>query len=173
MGDRSLDAAVALLEDLADRVPGRMELSTDALGAYPEAVDIVFGPTVDHAMLEKRYRGERVVAHVIHGPGRMNPERVSTSLVERQNLTMRMSIRRFARRTNAFSRNVENHAHAVALHYMHYNFCRTHETLRVTPVMEAGVTDHFWDVPDLVRVIDNATPAPGPRGPYRRRESSN
>ena len=167
VGNRNLDDAVALMEDLAGRLTHRPEITTDAHGAYPQAIDIVFAHDVDHAMLIKEFRADGMTQQAIHGRGKV--ERPSTSLVERQNLTMRMSMRRFALQTNAFSRNAQNHAHAVALHYMHYNFCRTHETLRVTPAMEAGVTDHFWNVSDVVELIEELTPKPGPRGPYRRR----
>ena len=97
--------------------------------------------------------------------GNPDPRHVSTSYVERQNLTMRMSMRRFTGLTNAFSKKLENHAHAVALHIFHYNFCRLHQTLRVTPAMEAKVTDRLWEIADIVRLIDEATLPPGPRGP--------
>ena len=99
---------------------------------------------------------------------RADPKHVSTSFAERQNLTLRMSPRRFTRLTNAFSKKLENHALSVALHYMHYNFCRIHKTLRVTPAMAAGVLDHVWSVADIVSMIDAAEPAPGKRGPYKK-----
>ena len=100
-----------------------------------------------------------------------NPDRnlISTSYVERQNLTMRMSLRRFTRLTNAFSKKIENHAHAVALHFMHYNFCRLHQTLKITPAMAAGVTDKLWEMSDIVKLVDEAVPKLGPRGPYKKR----
>ncbi len=104
--------------------------------------------------------------------GNPDPAAVSTSCVERNNLTMRMSIRRFTRLTNAFSKKIENHAYSVALHFMHYNFCRIHSSLRVTPAMEAGVTKRLWDVEDIVRLIDEAAPKPGPRGPYKKKISN-
>jgi hypothetical protein len=94
---------------------------------------------------------------------------VSTSYVERQNLTMRMSIRRFTRLTNAFSKKLENHSLSVALHYMHYNFCRIHKSLRVTPAMAAGVTDRVWDMNDLADLVEAAEAPPGKRGPYKMR----
>jgi hypothetical protein len=101
-----------------------------------------------------------------------NPDKrhVSTSYVERSNLTLRMGCRRFTRLTNAFSKKVENHAHAVALHMMFYNFCRIHKTLRVTLAMAAGVTDKLWSMEGIVAMIDKAQPAPGPRGPYKKRQ---
>src|SRR6266571_40802 len=101
--------------------------------------------------------------------GNPDPNHVSTSYAERQNLTMRMSIRRFTRLTNAFSKKLENHALSIALHYMHYNFCRIHKTLRITPAMAAGVTDRLWDVADIVALVEAAEPAPAKRGPYRKR----
>ena len=96
---------------------------------------------------------------------------VSTSYVERQNLTMRMSIRRFTRLTNAFSKKLENHALSVALHYMHYNFARIHKTLRMSPAMAAGVTDKLWSIEDIAVMVDAAAPKPGRRGPYKKREA--
>ena len=99
--------------------------------------------------------------------GNPDPAHVSTSYAERQNLTMRMSIRRFTRLTNAFSKKIENHALSVALHYMHYNFCRIHKTLRVTPAMAAGVTDKLWAIADIVALVEAAEPAPVKRGPYK------
>ena len=97
---------------------------------------------------------------------------VSTSYAERQNLTLRMQARRFTRLTNAFSKRLENHALAVALHYMHYNFCRIHKTLRVTPVMAAGVTDRLWTVADIAALVEAAEPPAGKRGPYKKREAT-
>ena len=94
---------------------------------------------------------------------------ISTSHVERQNLTMRMSMRRFTRLTNAFSKKVQNHAHAIALHFMHYNFCRLHQTLKVTPAMAAGITDKLWEMVDIVKLIEEAAPKSKPRGPYKKR----
>lgn len=99
--------------------------------------------------------------------GKPDPDHISTSFVERQNLTMRMSMRRFTRLTNAFSKKVENHAYAVALHYMHCNFCRIHQTLRCTPAMEAGLSDHVWSLEEIAALIPE--PTFGPRGPYKKR----
>src|ERR1700690_2173758 len=99
--------------------------------------------------------------------GRPDPQHISTSFVERQNLTIRMSIRRFTRLTNAFSKKVENHAYQVALHFMHYNFCRIHKTLRVTPAMEAGIADHVWSIEEITALLP--TPTFGPRGSYKKR----
>jgi hypothetical protein len=99
--------------------------------------------------------------------GNPDPKHISTSFSERQNLTMRMNMRRFTRLTNAFSKKIENHALSVALHYMYYNFVRIHKTLRVTPAMAAGVTDHAWDMNDLAAMVEATAPPPKPRGPYK------
>lgn len=167
VGNRDTETASIFMEDLASRFNHRVQLTTDGHRAYLEAVDGAFGADIDYVMLIKLYgeitpEGERkyspaecigVKTHVISG----NPERkhISTSYVERQNLTMRMSMRRFTRLTNGFSKKVENHAYHVALHYMHYNFCRIHKTLRVTPAMAAGVTDHLWRIEEIVALLDS------------------
>lgn len=186
IGDRSGMTAIDLMDDLRARLAHRVQLTTDGHVAYFEAVEGAFGGDVDYAQLIKLYGGatgrdnERryspaecvgIRRRVVEG----SPDRrhISTSYVERQNLTMRMSMRRFTRLTNAFSKKVENHAHAVALHTWWYNFGRLHQTIRVTPAMEAGVTNQLWEMADLVRLIDDATPPPGPRGPYRKRGNSN
>ena len=101
--------------------------------------------------------------------GSPDPKHISTSYVERQNLTMRMSMRRFTRLTNGFSKKVENHALSVALHYMHYNFCRIHKSLRITPAMAAAVTDRVWTIADIVAIIEAEEPAPKKRGPYKKK----
>ena len=185
IGDRSGMTAIDLMDDLRARLAHRVQLTTDGHAAYFEAVEGAFGGDVDYAQLiklygvtgkedERRYSPAECIGtrtKVVEG----NPDRrhISTSYVERQNLTMRMSMRRFTRLTNAFSKKIENHAHAVALHIMHYNFCRLHQTIKVTPAMEAGVTNQLWEIRDIVRLIDEATPPPGPRGPYRKRGNSN
>ena len=152
--------------------------------AYLEAVEGAFGSDVDFAQLIKLY-GPTITA-----PGRYSPAEcigakkqrvmgspdiahVSTSYVERQNLTMRMSMRRFTRLTNAFSKKLDNHIHALALYFAFYNFCRIHKTLRVTPAMAAGITDRLWSLEDVVAKIDAMAPAPMARGPYRKRSNSN
>jgi hypothetical protein len=135
-----------------------------------EAIEGTFGGDVDYAMLvklygesseaEKRYRpAECIGIRKTRIEGNPDPNHVSTSFAERQNLTLRMSSRRFTRLANAFSKKLENHALSVALHYMHYNFCRIHKTLRITPAMAAGVTDHVWSVADVVSMIEAAEPA--------------
>ena len=184
IGDRSGMTAIDLMDDLRRRLAHRVQLTTDGHAAYFEAVEGAFGGDVDYAQLiklygasgkedERRYSPAECIGirqKVVEG----NPDRkhISTSYVERQNLTMRMSMRRFTRLTNAFSKKLENHAHAVALHMWWYNFGRLHQTLRVTPAMEARVTDRLWEIGDLVRLIDEATPPPGPRGPYRKRRTN-
>lgn len=169
LGPRDLATAYDLMHDLAERITNRVQLTTDGLKVYMEAVESAFMGDVDYAMLskvygsdpaaEKRYSPAKILSSTTEViTGRPNPKHISTSFVERQNLTMRMSIRRFTRLTNAFSKKLENHAAAVALHYMHYNFCRVHQTLRVTPAMEAGLTDRVWSLADVVALLD-AEPA--------------
>jgi hypothetical protein len=142
-----------------------VQITTDGHRPYLEAVEGAFGADVDYAVLQKIY-GQSPEAEKRYSPAECigvqerviegNPDRahISTSFAERQNLTMRMSIRRFTRLTNAFSKKLENHAHSVALHYMHYNFARIHKTLRVTPAMAAGVTNRLWNVGDIVDVLE-------------------
>jgi IS1 family transposase len=160
-GKRDMINAKAFLADLSSRLRNRIQLSSDALAAYPESVHNAFGDDVDYAQIVKAYEEEAA------GSGRYSPprvisvektpvigepleERVSTSYVERQNLSIRMSNRRMTRLTNAFSKKLENHKAAMALHFANYNLCRVHRTLRVTPAMAAGVTDRVWDVEDLI-----------------------
>ncbi|HYW33697.1 MAG TPA: IS1 family transposase, partial [Candidatus Bathyarchaeia archaeon] len=165
VGDRSGETAKAFVSDLAARLAGRVQVTTDGHKAYLEAIDAAFGIDVDYAVLEKIYASpaegqKRYSPPVCVGAkrneivGRPDQDHVSTSFVERQNLTMRMSMRRFTRLTNAFSKKVENHAYAISLHYMHYNFVRQHKTLRVSPAMAAGVSDRLWSVSDIVDVVD-------------------
>ena len=150
------------IDDLAERIPRRIELVTDGLPAYLEAVDMAFGELVDYAQLVKQYGSDqergpenRYSPYKVTGverrrvKGQPDLERITTSNVERANLTMRMSMRRFTRLTNGFSKKVENHAAMVALHFMHYNFARVHKTLRVTPAMESGLCDHVWSLEEI------------------------
>lgn len=168
VGPRDLATAYDLMHDLSERIVNRVQLTTDGFKVYMEAVESAFMGDIDYAMLqkvygsdpaaEKRYSPAKIVSmstEVITGTP--NPKHISTSYVERQNLTMRMSIRRFTRLTNAFSKKLENHAAAVALHYMHYNFCRVHQTLRVTPAMQAGLTTRVWDIAEIVALLDADT----------------
>lgn len=164
VGDRSGATATEFVCDLSRRLANRVQITTDGHRAYLEAVEAGFGADVDYAQLIKLY-GEvphpagRYSPASIQGTktfcctGNPDPQHISTSYVERQNLTMRMSMRRFTRLTNAFSKKVENHAHAVSLHYMHYNFVRIHRSLRVTPAMAAGVTDRLWSMEDIAALV--------------------
>lgn len=184
VGERNTDYAEAFIYDIEERLAGRCQLTSDGLSLYREAVDLVFGPhRIDFAMLEKQYGTDKNAPRGRYSPAVCtgakkkpvfgNPDRakINTSYVERQNLTMRMAMRRFTRLTNAFSKKLENHAHAVALHFMFYNFCRIHKTLRVTPAMAAGLTDRLWDVEDIVALVDAAEPKSRKRGPYKKKTS--
>jgi IS1 family transposase len=163
---RDAGSAWDFVQDVASRLRGgRVQITTDGHRPYLEAVEGAFGMDVDYAMLVKIYgvdpQGERSYSppvclgcKVEKISGDPDPKHISTSYVERQNLTMRMSMRRFTRLTNAFSKKVENHAAAVALYFMWYNFGRVHQTLRVTPAMEAGVGDHVWTVAEIVGLLD-------------------
>lgn len=167
IGNRDATTACEFIDDLASRLSNRVQLTADGHKPYLEAVEKAFGNDVDFAQLIKLY-GDTVEGQKRYSPAACvgtkksvvvgNPDMccVSTSYVERQNLTMRMSIRRFTRLTNAFSKKIENHALSVALHYMHYNFCRIHKTLRVTPAMAAGVSDHVWSINEIVSLVEQA-----------------
>ena len=145
------------MEDCATRIKNRVQITTDGHKAYLEAVENAFGADIDYAQLQKIY-GASAENETRYSPARCigcdmkvvsgnpDPKHVSTSFVERQNLSMRMSIRRFTRLTNAFSKKIENHAAAVAIWFMYYNFCRVHQTLRVTPAMESGISNHVWTI---------------------------
>ena len=186
VGDRSAATAREFMFDLADRLASRVQLTTDGHGAYLKAVADAFSGDVDYAMLIKQYgdptgtKGhERKYSPAectgaIKEPifGKPDMAQVGTSHVERQNLTMRMGMRRFTRLTNAFSKKAENHAYAVALHFMHYNFCRTHKTLRMTPAMAAGLVSSPWEVSDIVALVEKAEAeaAPKVRCPYKTRK---
>jgi hypothetical protein len=150
------------MKDLAGRLKNRVQLTTDGHRAYLEAVERAFGAHVDYSQLVKLYGNLKEEKEVRYSPavcngtitmkvnGNPDPHDVSTSYVERQNLTMRMSMRRFTRLTNAFSKKIENLGHAVALHFMYYNFCRIHQSLRITLAMAAGVTDRLWNIEDVL-----------------------
>ncbi|HVP52054.1 MAG TPA: DDE-type integrase/transposase/recombinase [Terriglobales bacterium] len=167
LGDRGADTAQAFIRDLSERVKNRIQLTTDGHRVYAEAVEGAFGADIDYAMLVKLYGApsSTLDAESRYSPatcigcrtavlaGDPNPMHISTSFVERQNLSMRMGMRRFTRLTNGFSKKLENHGHAVALYFMHYNFCRVHKTLRVTPAMEAGLTDHVWTLEELIGLL--------------------
>jgi len=163
VGDRTADTASAFMYDLASRLTHRVQLTTDGHKVYLEAVEGAFGCEIDYAMLvklygsdpekEKRYSPAKCLgAEKIPVSGKPDNKHVSTSYVERQNLTMRMPMRRFTRLTNAFSKKVENLAHAVSLHFIWYNFGRIHQKLRVTPAMEVGISDHVWTLEEIVNL---------------------
>ena len=183
VGGRDGEYAIEFMDDLHSRLANRVQLTTDGHKAYLEAVEGAFGGDVDYAQLIKLY-GEAPEAQKHYSPaacvgarkrrveGNPDPKAVSTSHVERQNLTMRMHMRRFTRLTNAFSKKFENHMHMVALYTVWYNFIRIHKTLRVTPAMEAGLSDTVWDMEDLVSIMDERAPKPGPRGSYKNRISN-
>ena len=169
VGTRDANSAYDFMLDLQSRLKNRVQLTTDGLKAYLQAVNSTFGIDIDYAILiklfgstskeEKRYSPAKYIGvekRVI--TGRPEQKHVSTSYVERQNLTMRMSMsmRRFTRLTNAFSKKLENHIHAISLHFMYYNFCRIHKTFRVTPAMKAGVSDHVWGVEEIIALLDNS-----------------
>jgi IS1 family transposase len=166
VGQRGLPTAVEFIGDLASRLSHRVQLTTDGHRPYLEAVEEAFGGDIDFAQLIKIYGssgdtqtryspGECIGIECRTVTGAPDPKHVSTSFVERQNLTMRMSMRRFTRLTNAFSKKLENHMAAIALHFMYYNFARIHQTLRMSPAMAAGVTSKLWDVEDIVALLDS------------------
>jgi hypothetical protein len=166
VGDRSGDTAKAFVGDLASRLSSRVQITTDGHGAYLQAIDDAFGIDVDYAILEKVY-AVPAEAQTRYSPpvcvgakrkevtGRPDQKHISTSYVERQNLNIRMGNRRFTRLTNAFSKKVENHVHALSIYFMHYNFVRIHQTTRVSPAMAAGVSDKLWSLEDIVRMVDD------------------
>jgi IS1 family transposase len=165
VGLRDMAHAKVFINDLKDRLANRVQLTTDGLRAYLEAVDDTFGADVDYAMLVKLYGQDNTETGRYSPPkcigsrrqsivGKPKTEHISTSYIERQNLTMRMGIRRFTRLTNGFSNKVQNLEYAIALHFMYYNFCRIHHTLKVTPAMEAGVTNKLWDIEDIVKLLE-------------------
>lgn len=165
VGTREAADAYRFILDLQQRLANRVQLTSDGHGAYLTAVDAAFGVDVDFAQLVKIY-GVAPDGDIRYSPpecigakpheitGHPDPDHISTSYVERQNLTMRMSMRRFTRLTNGFSKKVENHAHMVALYFLHYNFVRMHTTLRCTPAMEAGVSDHVWTYGEVAELLE-------------------
>lgn len=164
-GGRDAEYATTFLEDLASRVSSRIQLTTDGHRVYADAVSGTFGFDIDYAMLIKLYGAPTDNPEARYSPaacigtrtarlcGHPDPRHISTSFVERQNLSMRMHLRRFTRLTNAFSKKFENHCHMVAIYFAYYNFCRVHQTLRVTPAMEAGIADHVWSVQELASLM--------------------
>jgi IS1 family transposase len=166
LGNRGAETAHAFMQDVASRVSTRIQLTTDGHRVYADAVEDAFGADIDYAMLVKIYGASNDNPESRYSPatcigcrtgvlnGDPDPDHISTSFVERSNLSMRMGMRRFTRLTNGFSKKLENHGHMVALYFMHYNFCRVHKTLRVTPAMEAGLTDHVWEIEELLARIE-------------------
>jgi IS1 family transposase len=165
LGRRDAHAAMTFIKDLSERLASRVQLTTDGHRPYLNAVEESFGADIDYAMLIKLYRGGNVDetryspadcigAHKEAITGNPDYDHVSTSYIERQNLTMRMNMRRFTRLTNGFSKKIENHMHAIAIHYMHYNFVRIHKSLRCTPAMAANVSKTLWSIEDIVKLLD-------------------
>ena len=183
IGNRDSLCATEFIADIRNRIANRIQLTSDGHKAYLIAVEAAFGDDVDYAQLVKIYGTPPTEEQRRYSPaqctgtktnfvvGDPDPGHISTSYVERQNLTMRMHMRRFTRLTNGFSKKIQNHAAAIALHYMNYNFCKVHKTLRVTPAMEAGLTDHVWDVEDIVALLEAVEPRTKKRGPYKKRAS--
>ncbi|HKX78495.1 MAG TPA: IS1 family transposase [Novosphingobium sp.] len=186
VGDRTSESAIVLMDDLRARLANRVQLTTDGHKPYLEAVEGAFGDDIDYAMLVKLYGSVGgKSAEVRYSPaectgilkrrvsGSPDPKSVSTSHVERMNLSIRMQNRRFTRLTNAFSKKLDNHIHALALYFAFYNFCRIHKSLRMSPAMAAGITDRLWSLEDIVAKIDEMAPAPAKRGPYKKRGAEN
>ena len=186
VGGRDSEYAIEFMDDLRSRLANRVQLTTDGHKAYLEAVEGAFGGDVDYAQLVKLYGeptgqkgqerkyspSECTGTRKRRVEGNPDVKAVSTSHVERQNLTMRMQMRRFTRLTNAFSKKFENHMHMVALYTVWYNFVRIHKTLRVTPAMEAGLSDKVWDMEDLVKIMDERAPKPGRPKTYKKQISN-
>jgi len=168
VGSRDEQSAAQFISDVASRLSSKIQMTTDGLKLYLNAIEGAFGGAIDYAMLKKLYgaSGNDNSAETRYSPGRIksveldvisgDPDRkhISTSYVERANLTMRMGMRRFTRLTNAFSKKFENHCHMISLHMFHYNFIRIHQTIRCTPAMAAGVTDQLWSMSDFVALIE-------------------
>lgn len=185
-GGRDGECAMRFMEDLATRLAGRVQLTSDGHRVYLEAVAGAFGADIDFAQLVKLYGeapgagsdqryspAECVGSRKTPVTGNPDPKHISTSYAERANLTMQMHMRRFTRLTNGFSKKVENHDYSVALFMTYYNFVRIHKTLRVTPAMAAGVSNRLWEVSDIVAILEAAEPKSGKRGPYKKREPKN
>ncbi|MER9047677.1 IS1 family transposase [Mesorhizobium sp. M0923] len=187
VGGRDGEYALAFMDDVKERLANRVQLTTDGHKAYLNAVEEAFGADIDYAMLVKMYgepEGKAVPQERRYSPavctgakktrieGSPDLAHVSTSHVERQNLTMRMQMRRFTRLTNAFSKKFENHVHMVALYTVWYNFIRIHKTLKTSPAMAAGVSQTLWSMDDLCEKMDAVAPKPGKRGPYKKQTAS-
>ena len=181
VGGRDGGWAKEFMQDCANRIKGRVQITTDGHKAYLEAVEDAFGADIDYAQLQKIYGAPTDAEMRRYSPakcigadqkvvsGDPDPKHVSTSYVERHNLTLGMGMRRFTRLTNGFSKKIENHAAMVAIHAVYYNFARIHKTLRITPSMAAGLSDHVWSLEEIVQMADSYAPKSGPRGPYKKR----
>lgn len=167
VGERSTPYAIKFIDDLASRLAHRVQLTTDSHRPYLKAVEGAFGSEIDYAMLEKlytsppkegittRYSPAQCCGTKTHKiMGNPDGQHISTSYAERMNLQIRMGMRRFTRLTNAHSKKIENHRHALALYFMYYNFARIHQTLRVTPAMQAGIADHVWSLEEIIGLLD-------------------
>jgi len=179
VGGRDVEYAKPFMEDVRSRLELRVQLTSDGHGAYLQAVEEAFGDDVNYAMLVKIYGAapdkgryspaECIGAHKMTVEGKPDPKHVSTSFAERQNLTMRMHMRRFTRLTNAFSKKFENHMHMVALYTVWYNYVKQHKSLKgLSPAMEAGISGTLWSMTDLAEMVEAAAPKPGKRGPYKK-----
>lgn len=185
VGGRDGECAKWFIDDVAARVTTRIQLTSDGLKSYLEAVEGAFGADIDYAMLVKLYGNAPESAKGRYSPadctgikktkieGKPDQKHISTSYVERSNLTMRMANRRFTRLTNAFSKKFENHAHMVAIYAVWYNFLRIHKTLRTSPAMAAGICDTLMTWEQIVEAMDADAPKPGPRGPYKKTSEEN
>jgi IS1 family transposase len=186
VGTRDIGEATLFIEDLRGRLANRVQLTSDGHPPYLTAVSRAFGNDVDYAVLVKLYGRtsddtkpnkryspakciEAVPTPMIGSP---DPDKISTSYVERLNLTTRMSVRRYTRLTNAFSKKLQNHTAAISLHFMHYNYCRVHKTLGTTPAVAAGITDHVWAINELIALLEAAEATPIKRGPYKKRRAA-
>jgi IS1 family transposase len=184
VGNRDTESALAFMDDLRGRLANRVQLTTDGHPVYPQAVEEAFGGDVDFGQLVKLYGAPSASREAFrrYSPtecvgtrkssiiGSPDPKHMSTSYVERSNLTMRMGMRRFTRLTNAFSKRIENHCHALALYFVFYNFARRHQTLRMSPAMAAGIADRLWSMDDIVALVDARAPPAKKRGPYKPRQ---
>ena len=185
VGDRDAESAKHFMDDLQPRLANRVQLTTDGLKVYLDAVDNAFsGVGVDYGMLVKMYGPTSESAKGRYSPaecigarkevvvGGPDKKHISTSYVERHNLTMRMSMRRFTRLTNAFSKRIDNHIHALAIYFVWFNFCRQHKAHRLSPAMAAGIADRLWSMEDVVALVDELAPKAGKRGPYKKTASA-